>query len=474
MLTFVGRRFELSQLTAALNDVRAGGETPGKCLLLRGRRRVGKSRLVETFCEQAGVPFLFYAAAGASTGLELERFQEAAQESSLPGRELLHEVPPTNWNAALRLLTEMVPNNQPSIVVLDELPYLIAADPAFEGILQAQWDRQLSKKPMLLIIIGSDMSMMEQINTYGRPFFQRGTPMLLDALSPREVGEALKLNAVAAFDAYLVTGGLPLICAAWPVGKPAATAMASLIESPISPLIVSADLSLAAEFPPDSQARAVLTAIGSGERTSALIQRAADIPTTSFHRALHLLTERRIIIGDLPLSTRPAKEMRYRIIDPYLRFWLTFLGPHIDEINRGRADITMARIKRGWASWRGRAVEPVVRDALSRGLPNHDSDWLEDAFASVGAYWTRTNDVEVDIIGADRAPIAKKIVFVGSIKWRDNKTFSSGDVAELIVARDRVPGAPVDTPLIAVARQGDPVAGVDGFFTADDLLAAYP
>ncbi|MGO4750912.1 ATP-binding protein, partial [Streptomyces sp. 2MCAF27] len=61
MVDFVGRRHELETLDRELGKVAAaaGGERPGRCVMLRGRRRVGKSRLVERFAERSGAPFLF-------------------------------------------------------------------------------------------------------------------------------------------------------------------------------------------------------------------------------------------------------------------------------------------------------------------------------------------------------------------------------------------------------------------------------
>jgi hypothetical protein len=97
------------------------------------------------------------------------------------------------------------------------------------------------------------------------------------------------------------------------------------------------------------------------------------------------------------VSLRPSKDRRYRVTDPYLRFWLHLLGLSMEEIERGRGDLTLARIRENWTSWRGRAVEPLVREALARILP----DERLPAAAAVGGYWTRTNDVEIDIVGAD-------------------------------------------------------------------------
>lgn len=106
------------------------------------------------------------------------------------------------------------------MVVLDEMPCLVREDPSFEGTLQKVFDRTLSKLPVLLILIGSDIAMMEQLNTYGRPFYQRGTEMVVPPLNPAEVAAMLDLPPADAFDAYLISGGLQLILEEWPQGAP--------------------------------------------------------------------------------------------------------------------------------------------------------------------------------------------------------------------------------------------------------------
>ena len=91
MARFHGRDSELTLLAQELQQVAdaADQDRPGRCLLIRGRRRVGKSRLVETFIDRAEVPSLYFTAAGDSPAGELERLAQDAILSSLPGRELL-------------------------------------------------------------------------------------------------------------------------------------------------------------------------------------------------------------------------------------------------------------------------------------------------------------------------------------------------------------------------------------------------
>ncbi|MDT0346983.1 ATP-binding protein [Streptomyces litchfieldiae] len=469
---FVGRRTELGLLNDLLDAVRTGGRggRPGRAVLIRGRRRVGKSRLVEEFLERAGLPHVFFTAIGGSKQEDLAGFRAELASSALPEASRFDDyAAPVTWDAALSMLADALPTDAPSVVVLDEMPYLVREDPGFEGALRKAFDRTMSRLPVLLVLIGSDVAMMEQLNTYGRPFYQRGTEMVVPPLNPADVAALLDLPPADAFDAFLVTGGFPLILDEWPRGAGLWDYLGQALRRPTSALLVSGERALAAEFPAEAQARAVLSAIGHGERTFSMIGRAAgDLHPGSVRRSLALLAERRLVAVDTPLSTRPSRETRYRVDDPYLRFWLSFIGPRIPVIERGRGDRVLETVRAGWTSWRGRAIEPVIRESLWRLA----DDRLPEGTDAIGGYWTRTNDPEIDIVGADRLPIAKKVTLVGSIKWLENKPFDARDLARLVVHRSQLPGADDTTPLLAVTRNGCTAEGVR-HLSPDDLLTAW-
>ncbi|BCJ46273.1 ATPase AAA [Actinoplanes ianthinogenes] len=470
MVAFVGRDRELGILDALLTEVRSAGRDakPGQCLLIRGRRRIGKSSLVEAFVDRAGVPAVFFTAAGASEAIELEAFTEAVADSVLPDREIFAEARPGNWSAALRQLAGVLPDDQPSVVVIDEVPYLMEKVDAFEGILQRAWDRELSRKPVLLVLVGSDLSMMEALGSYGRPFHQRGREMVLGPLNPAEVGTMLGLEPAAAFDATLVTGGLPLVCAAWRPGADLWEFLAAELANPVSPLLVSAERSLAAEFPEQATAGDVLRAIGSGERTFTNIARAAgNIAHTTLTRAAEILVRKRIVAAETPVATTPSKERRYRVTDPYLRFWLTFVRPYLPEIERLRGDLVLQRVRTGWTAWRGRAIEPLLRDSLARLLPD---DRLPSA-PVIGSYWTRSNNVEIDVVGADRAPVARELLFMGSVKWLERSPFDEHDLLALQRHRAAVTDDPI--PLLAISRSGVQATGLHATYGPAELLTAW-
>jgi AAA+ ATPase superfamily predicted ATPase len=471
MSGFIGRQEQLSALNALLEQVRAdiGTASPGKCLLMRGRRRVGKSRLAEVFVGSTRAPALYFTASRQGKK-ELDLFAEEAAASNLPGANLFTGVTLTTWDAALRTLAQALPSNEPAVVVMDEFPYLVERNAEVEATFQKQWDRLLSRKPALLILIGSDLAMMEALDSHDRAFFQRGTEMVVPPLSPAETASIVGApGAAEGFDAYLLTGGLPLVCGEWQKGARMWEYLDGALANPTSALIVSAERSLVAEFPADALARDVLSQIGAGETTFTNIARAAGgLRAMSLNRALDLLTAKRIVTRDLPLSTKPSKEARYRVADPYLRFWLAFVAPHLAEIERGRSDRVLQRARDGWASWRGRAIEPVVREALLRLLP-----FKGLTGEAVGAYWARTNIPEVDLIGADRAPTAHTVTFAGTVKWLENTPLDGADLNRLVADASQVPGVGATTPLVAVSRTGVSVKTAAVTLGPEDLMEAW-
>ena len=178
-------------------------------------------------------------------------------------------------------------------------------DSAAEGALQSVWDRFLSKKPVLLIVIGSDLAMMEHLNTYGRPFHQRGVEMVLDPLSPLNVQTMLGLSAADAIDAFLITGGLPIICQSWRHAASRTEFLADAFNNAESSLIVSGERIVRAEFPSTVRTFDVLRVIGSGERTFTTIATRvggdAPVAAGTLNSAIKVLLEKRLIEIDEPL-----------------------------------------------------------------------------------------------------------------------------------------------------------------------------
>jgi len=439
---------------------------------MRGRRRVGKSRLVEEFARRSGSPYVFYTAVKGEIGREVDRFNEALGETATAAGGMVRAgTRAETWEAALGLIAVAAAKDRPTIVILDEFPYLIEKDPSIEAVLQKVWDRTLQEVPVLVVVIGSDEAMMAALSEQGRPLYDRARDMVIYPLTPADIGEMLDLSPIDALDAYLVIGGFPVLALEWGRGRNMAGYLADALTDPGSFLVISGERALAAEFPVDAQARRVLNAIGSEARAHRKIQSISGLGSAALARALEVLLRKRAVERLTPYSTKASpRNTQWFVRDPYLRFWLRFVNGSIELLERGRGDVLLERHSQDWSGFRGRAVEPVVRDCVARLLH-------QDRFGGarhVGSYWTRSSSAEVDLVGGDKAPVASEIPFVGSIKWHDHGPFTRRDAAALATQRGTVPGATEETRLIGVASHGfEDDLGLDEYLGPEDLVAAW-
>lgn len=477
-VAFYGRRRMLKDLATHLERVTRTGT--GRAVALRGRRQIGKSTAVERFLNSVDVPSVFVTAVfGASAIQQLADATSAINESRrpLPNAELLTQTAATSWREWFGRIA-LAAQAGPVIVVLDEFPWFAASDPTLEGTLQAQWDRLFEKHPVLLILIGSDVTMMDRLATHGRPLYGRLQPMVVTSLDPADLAEALSgATAMDVFDGYLVTGGYPrLVTDLASSGVSPTEFVRGSLRDPFSPLITTGRLTLDAEFPDGPMAYQVLSAIGADDAARpgfTDILGAIGDPEhrkrteTAITRALKMLTEEKgLIEREQPAWAPPTSRLRrYRIADPYLRLWFRYIERQVDRISRGRADLAIAAFDRDWSSWRGCSIEPVVREALLRLAITEPS---LAGVEHVAPWWVRDNSVEVDVVAATREVSA----VLGTIKWRSDAGVSEREIDALRVARSSVPRA--DAALLAaISPSGKAPRSADLVYGAADLLAAW-
>ncbi|MGH4013810.1 MAG: AAA family ATPase [Pseudonocardiaceae bacterium] len=295
---FVGRQQDLRRLQRHLDAVINDGG--GRLLSVRGRRQAGKSRLVTEFADRSGLPQLFFTASRlASSEEELARLAQAARQSTLPGAHLFDGITLDNWHGALRQVASALPDG-PAIVVLDELPWLAQSSPSLEGALQTVWDRVFDSIPVLFILIGSDLAMMEALTAYDRPLFGRVKECVVDPFTVADTAAMIGVDdSSVAVDAQLVTGGYPRLCLEWHGAPDVMSFVREQLSDENSDLVVVGRTVLAAEFPAEIQARHVLGAIGAGERTNKAISSRAGLQAAPLARSLQLLKDdKRVVAAD--------------------------------------------------------------------------------------------------------------------------------------------------------------------------------
>ena len=443
---FLGERLEAARTSGS-----------GVAVAIRGRHQVGKSRLVQEFCADAGVPYLYYMATrGAPPSETVRDFLAEVRESVLPRRAgLVPEEAASGWPGAFRALAAALPDS-PSIVVLDEYPWLAEQDISFDSALQGAWDRLLSQRPVLLLLLGSDAHRMDGLTANEGPLGDRAGNLVLSPLNPAEVGAALSLDAADAIDAQLISGGLPGILRAWPAGVPALEFAEGACEDPASPLFGVPEAALMTEFPAPDTTRRVIEAIGGGSRTHAAVATVAGspagaIPSGTLSPLLNrLITQKRALAIDEPLSTRGGKPALFpgRGYQPEVLPGDRAGGPGVGASRApgvsGRAGAPSLDVMAGTfggASDPGGTIARRGRLALAGAI-------------AVGGWWTRSFETSVGLIGADRAPGARVVFYAGSIMWR-SRPF---DDRELSVLRRDAPFVPGFDPrasgLVAVSLGG--------------------
>src|ERR1700722_12807175 len=400
---FFGRSHELGVLDELLRLVAESGR--GRLVGVRGRRQVGKSRLAEHFAARSGMPYGFIAGLKSTpVEIQMRRAVQTLRSSScpLPGIDAVTAATPAGWEDLLSRL-QLVVGDSPAILVFDEFPWAWETNSWLDGLLQSLWDADFSRHPVLLLLIGSDEAMMDRLFEHDRPLFGRmDDQLVVRPFNPAETARALGGSADArdVFDTQLVTGGFPELIAHARRFDNVTAMVENSLSRPHTLLADVAQLNLAGELSDSASARLVLDAIGADE--AGVVNFSAIAATlgggkaaeTSVTRAMKVLADvKQIVAVDFPGGRRDSRLKRYRVADPYLRFWFRFVEPQLRNIEIGRPDLAVAAFRRSGASWRGKAIEPIVREAVLR-LAGADPAGVLAGIESVNAWWDRTGTYE--------------------------------------------------------------------------------
>lgn len=148
---FYCRENELKKLNARYRD------NGFQCIIIYGRRRVGKTALINEFCKDK--PTVYFSALQATANKNLSALSQAIQLFKNPdaGSSPLYQT----FDAALEEISRLAQRDR-LIFVIDEYPYLAKAEEAISSMLQHLIDHLWSKTPLYLILCGSSMSFMEK------------------------------------------------------------------------------------------------------------------------------------------------------------------------------------------------------------------------------------------------------------------------------------------------------------------------
>ena len=376
-LPFTNRVDELKELDAA---AKAGG-----LLVVFGRRRVGKTRLLTHWLKpQNG---LYSQAIEAASGIQIEQVMRDL------GASLKTNIAPKNWSEFLELLGL---EKGRRIVCLDEFPYLVASDPSLPSVIQRWLDHQRPKQ-FTFVLSGSSASAMNHFFlNRAAPLYQRARKLLhVEPMSYRAFCEAcgIKSDAMESFTRFALVGGIPKY---WEFVEPRATALdlaeelffgrSAFLED--EPGRILRDENIAG-----LTALSVLEAVGRGAEKTSEIAARLGTAQTNLGRTFQQLLAASVLAREIPFgeSMRSTKKTRYRIQDPALRFWFQIYSPH----------------RTRWQTYGRAEKEKLIHDHASTVF----EDFCRAQHPSAARYWEA--DVEFDYVREE----AKRAV-VSEVKFK--------------------------------------------------------
>ena len=370
---FTGRKYYLDCLDALWR------KTSSSMVVVSGRRRIGKSTLVEAFAGRSGCRFYEIeglAPDGAMTNeRQLSNFcKRLAAISGMP------EAHADSWSKAFDALDAALPKTGRSIVFLDEISWMGGFDPDFPALLKNAWDTQLSRRGRLIFVLAGSVSAWIQDNILkSKAFVGR---ISLDITLPelplcscrdfwgRNAGRVAMRDIV---DVLSVTGGVPKYLEEIDPSLSADENIRRLCFRPEGYLFKDFDTIFGDVFGASAAKRRILSALA--ERPASVSELAEGFgvePNGHFTEDLRDLEQAGFVAGaagNNPLTGGTVREVRYRLRDNYTRFYLKFVERKKESISAGLFRFTTLDRLPGWDAVMGLQFENLVLNNLKTLCP---------------------------------------------------------------------------------------------------------
>ncbi len=379
----------------------------GSLGVLYGRRRCGKSRLLrEVIPVEKSVYFVGddreAALQRSSLAVEMARAVEGFANVSYP-----------DWEALLaRWWSDAEPG---TVLILDELPALVARGPELPSLLQKVLDQRF-ERGLHLIVAGSSQRMMQGlVLDRSAPLYGRATEILkIVPLAAGWIEEAFGgEDPGRLIQAYAHWGGIPRY---WELARDhedLASAVRELVLDPLGVLHEEPRRLLLDDLRDTTQAASILNLIGQGCHRISEIGARLGKPATSLGRPLQRLMEMDLVTREVPYGVprRGNKRTLYRIADPFLRFWFRCVEPNRSRLEARQLEIVEREIALGVRHHVASVWEDLARASVPF-LPDHGGGW-----GAARRWWGAGLDrrpLEIDLVAEDAN---RGRLLVGEVKW---------------------------------------------------------
>ncbi len=417
---FLGRDHEIATLQHLKKKKNAS------FVVCRGRRRIGKSSLIQEFSKTCDTFLEFQGLApveGIGKQEQLNYFSTLlAKQTTLPN------VPLQDWSQAFSLLNNAIPIKKKCVVFLDEISWMSTGDKTFSALLKAAWDMELKHHPnVILIICGSITSWIDKNILHNTGFVGRiSLTITLNELPLYYCNmfwgkKRTKVSAMERLKVLSITGGVPRYLEEI---NPSMSA-----EENIKRLCFQQEGILFNEFSTifhDSFGRrsstyhTIVTTLSTGNKSITEIAKAAGIEAGgSLLGYLNDLSESGFTAKEIsynPITGKATKQIKYRIKDNYLRFYLRYIEPKSDAIKKNIHVNSPIDSLIAWHSIIGIQFETLVMNNLSTiiKLLNINTATILSAAPYYQNKTTKHSACQIDLLIH-----TKRTLYVCEIKFRE-------------------------------------------------------
>lgn len=404
---FVGRSRELNKLNVLYNS------NQFEFVVFYGRRRVGKTTLINEFTEQK--KSIYYMAVEGTKKENLFGLSKAFLQESLAPLSQFND-----YEDLLSYIDQLALSGERYIVAIDEFPYLAASYPAISSLLQKHIDHCWQNSNLFLILCGSSMSFMEeQVLGYKSPLYGRRTAQF--KIHPFTFFEARQMlsSFVPEEQAILygVTGGIPEYLSRINGNLSLEQNLIDLFFDESGRLFEEPVNLLKQELREPATYHSIISAIAGGASRLNEIAGKTGLETSGCSNQITSLIALGIIRKETPV-TEPATSRKtiYRLEDSMFLFWYRFVRPNISGITRGIGETIYRQM-----------VEPNINDFMGHIFEDiciqylyHPHVYAKLPFlpGNIGKWWgnnpaTKSQE-EIDIMA-----VQDDQALLGECKWRN-------------------------------------------------------
>jgi len=371
---FFGREPQLAKLEALWR------KGTSSFVVVAGRRRIGKSTLVEEFAERSRCDFIEIVGLAPDEKMtnqrQIDNFCERlAKATGMP------EAKADCWPKAFDALEAALRHRGRTIVFLDEISWMGKYDSSFAAFLKTAWDTQFSKHNRLILIVAGSVSAWINRNIQkSRGFVGR---ISLD-FTLRELPlakclgfwgrRAARTSTRDILDILSVTGGVPKYLCEMDSSQSPDENIRRLCYDPDGYLFKDFDRIFDDVFGGSmATKKRVLMALAEGPASlTELAEKFGNDPNGHLSADLSELTEAGFVAcatGKNPSTGKEAREVRYRICDNYTRFYLRYVLPKKEAIKAGLCQYGSLDRLPGWDAIMGLQFENLILNNIDSLAP---------------------------------------------------------------------------------------------------------